>query len=401
LGWGLLKVVDEFLILVSIVDGKFEFSFFGPEDNRLAFHAADHVEGSFGLSAQRHLQQVFLDARFDGLAQLGGNFEVAIRRTQTFNALVRPLVVIIFDPEPDAFSRRLEAFELGAGEELLPDRFPEPLDLAQRHGMMGPGLEMVRPVLFHLGLEAGSAAPVDVLAPVVGEHLLGRLILAGRDAKHLQHVFGRVAAKQIGPHHEPGIVVHEPDQISVAPAQPEGEDVGLPHLIGRGPLEETRPHQVAPRLGRGRDQAPTLERLPNALRTGLEEEHPPQQLGYPFDAPSGFFLLELDDLLADRLGQPGPGLLGKVGPQTLLALVAVTLGPFINRRAADAQLLGDQLLRKAFLQVQLDRTQPLFEAERQVRFRRSSPRGGGGVGLLYQFILLHVNTSLSLKCQPI
>src|SRR6516225_2683038 len=49
LGFGLFEVVDEFLILVSIVDRKFEFSFFGPEDDRLTFHAADHVEGRLGL----------------------------------------------------------------------------------------------------------------------------------------------------------------------------------------------------------------------------------------------------------------------------------------------------------------------------------------------------------------
>jgi hypothetical protein len=57
----LFEVVDEFLVFVSIVDGEFEFSFFGPKDDRLPFHAADHVEGSLGLTAQGHLQQVVLD----------------------------------------------------------------------------------------------------------------------------------------------------------------------------------------------------------------------------------------------------------------------------------------------------------------------------------------------------
>jgi len=41
------------------------------------------------------------------------------------------------------------------------------------------------------------------------------------------------------------------DEIGVTAAGPEGEDVGLPHLVVGGPLEKTRTDQVAPRLGWG------------------------------------------------------------------------------------------------------------------------------------------------------
>ena len=112
---GLFEIIDEFLVLVSIVDREFEFSFFGPQDDRLPFHAADHVEGGFGFSAQGQLEQVFFDAGLDGFAQLGSNLEEAVRRAKTFNALMRPLVVVVSDPEADAFPRRVEAFKLGAG----------------------------------------------------------------------------------------------------------------------------------------------------------------------------------------------------------------------------------------------------------------------------------------------
>lgn len=101
-GWRLVlvafEVVDEFLVFVSIVDREFEFSFFGPEDHRLPFHAADHVEGSSGLAAQSHLQKVFLNACLHGFAELGGNLEEAIRRTEAFDPLVRSLVVVVLHP---------------------------------------------------------------------------------------------------------------------------------------------------------------------------------------------------------------------------------------------------------------------------------------------------------------
>ena len=379
---GLLEVVDKFLVFVSIVDREFEFAFFGPEDDGLPLHAADHVEGRFGLTAQRQLQQVFLDAGLDGFTQLGGDFEKTIRWTEAFNALVRPFVVVITDPKSDAFASRFEALELGAREELLPDGLPEPLDLAQRHRMVRPGLEVVRAVLLHLGLETGGAAPIDILPAIVREHLFRRLIFTGRHAKDLQHVLGGVAAKQVAPDDEARVVIHEGDEVGVTAAQPEGEDVRLPHLIGGRPLEETRPHQVARRLGASLlHQALFLECFTNGGRAGLEKEHPLEQLGDPLDTAGGVFLFELNDLLADRFGQPGSGLPGEVGLEPLLALLAIALGPFINRGSADPQLLADQFLGEALFEVELDGAKTFFKRERQT-FSRSAPRGGGVVLLL-------------------
>jgi hypothetical protein len=380
---GLLKVVDEFFVFVSIVDREFEFSFFGPEDHRLSFHAADHVEGSFGFTAQRHFEQVFLDARFDGFAQLGGDLKKAVCRAKALNALVRPLVVVVTDPEPDAFACRLEAFELGPGEELLPDGLPEPLDLAQRHRMMRPGLEMVRAVLLHLGLETGGAAPVHILPAIVGEHFLGRLIFAGGDAKDLQHVLRRVAAEQIGSHDETGVIVHEGDEVGVTATQPEGEDVGLPHLIGSSPLKEAGPHHVLRRFGPSfLHQALSLERLAHRRRAGLQEEHPLEQLRDPLDPAGRFLLLEFDDLLANRFGEFGSRLDRSVVLESLFALLSIALGPFVDGGVAEAQFAGDHLLGETLFEVEFDRAETFLKSECHTFSRRSAPRGGGGVGPL-------------------
>jgi hypothetical protein len=110
----LVEVIDEFfsLLVLLIAQFEFEFALLGPEHDRLAFHPANHIEGSFGLAAQGHLQKVFLNARFHRAAQFALDLEEAIGRTETFDALVRSLVVVVFNPKFDSFARLIEAVEL-------------------------------------------------------------------------------------------------------------------------------------------------------------------------------------------------------------------------------------------------------------------------------------------------
>lgn len=60
---------------------------------------------------------------------------------------------------------------------------------------------------------------------------------------------------------------------------------------------------------------------------------------------------------------------------------------------------------EALLQLELDCAQPFLKSPAQNFSRRPpvGPSGGGGglALLLYRFILLHVDTFLSLKCQPV
>jgi hypothetical protein len=98
---------------------------------------------------------------------------------------VRPLVVVVLHPHAHPLASRLEAVELRPHQELLPDRLPEPLDLAQRHGMMRPAFEVVNPILAQLRLETGGAAPTRVLAALIGKHLFGHTVLGHRPAIHL------------------------------------------------------------------------------------------------------------------------------------------------------------------------------------------------------------------------
>ncbi len=314
---------------------------------------------------------------------------------------MRTLVVVVFDPKADPLAGRFEALELSPGQELLPDGLPEALDFSERHGVMRTGLEVSDARLFEFGLEAAGAAPGGVLAAVVGEHLFGRVVLAHGDAENLQDVLGGLAAEDIGADQVAGVIVHEANQIGIATAQTEGEDVGLPHLVGSGPLEEAGTDQIAPRLGRTLNQVFFVEGLADRLRTGFEEKDSFEQLGDALDPPRRVFLLELDDLVADCKRHLWPATSAGLTLQSLLTMQPIKLHPPVHRPDADTHLLGDQLAAEALLEVQGDGAEALVKSSGNIFFARSAPRGGCvGVLLCYRFILVHVDTSLTLKCQP-
>jgi phytoene dehydrogenase-like protein len=118
----------------------------GADDDGLFAQPSDHVERRARLSAQRQFQGVFLNALLDHLAQLPRDLEEPICRTQAPQRLMGPLVVVVLHPESNPLARLLEAIKLGPLQKLLPDRFPEPFDLAQRHRMMWSALDVVDPV---------------------------------------------------------------------------------------------------------------------------------------------------------------------------------------------------------------------------------------------------------------
>jgi hypothetical protein len=112
----------------------------------------------------------------------------------------------------------------------------------------------------------------------------------------------------------------------------------------------------------------------------LQEEHPFEQLGDPFDAPGGFFLFEFEDFAADRLGQARPTRAVDFALQSLFAVEPILPDPFRHGRMADAQFTGHQLLGEALLQVEFDGAQPLLKSARLNFSRRSPPRGGRRFG---------------------
>ena len=105
---------------------------------------------------------------------------------------------------------------------------------------MRTGFDMLETLLFQLLFEARRAAPVGVLAAVVGEHLLGNAVLADTPSIGLNDVLGRLAAVQPQSGDVTRIVIQVADQVRVAARQAEGHDIALPHLVGGGALEKPR-----------------------------------------------------------------------------------------------------------------------------------------------------------------
>jgi hypothetical protein len=167
--------------------------------------------------------------------------------------------------------------------------------------MMGPAFDVPDSVLLEFGLESRGPTPVRVLPPVVGEHLLRYPVLGDPAAIGLEHMLGGLGTKQSQARDVAGVVVDVSDQVSGLSTQTEREDVGLPHLVRRGPLKEPRLRRVLLGLLPGRrNEVLFMKGLAHRLRTGLQEEHPSQQLRDPLAPVFRVLHLDLDGLLPRR-----------------------------------------------------------------------------------------------------
>jgi len=362
-------------------------------DHRLLAHPPHHVERTARLPSQCQFQHVVLNAALDDLAQLLGNGKEAIGRTQPLQGLMGPPMVVVLHPQPNPFAGGLEAVELGALQELLPDGFPETFDLAQSHGMMRPALNVVHPILAQLRFESGGPAPTRVLAPLVREQLFGHAVLGHGPAVDLEHVLRGLTPKYVQPYHVAGVIVDKADEVGVLASQPEGEDVGLPQLVGGGALKEAWLGGIAPRLAARRlEQLLLVQGAANRLPAHGQKPHPPQELADFLDPQVGVVTLEFDDLRLHRRRyfRPRTARTSRLRLQARFALIAVHPHPLGQGALAHTHFAGDQFRRKTFLQVQLDRFAPnLKPVGVWVRSNcpsRRPPRGAGPLPLFLNLV---------------
>jgi hypothetical protein len=375
------------------LDQHLHLALFGPDDHRLLAHPAHHIEGTLRFASQGQLERVLLNAPLNDLPQLLGNRKEAVGGTEALQRLVRPLVVVMLHPQPDPLPRRLKTVELRSYQELFPDGFPESLDLAQRHGVMGPALDVMDPILAQLRLEARSSPPTGILASLIGEHLFGHARFGHRRAIDLQNVLGRLAAKDVRSHQVAGEIVHEPDEVGVLAAQAEGEDVGLPQLVGRRALKEARLGGIAPRFGLPLlQQLLLMQRAANCFPAHRQKQCPSQEVTDLLNAQIGMTTLKFDDFSLDRRRHLGPVADGTsgMGLEAGFALLAVNPHPLAQRAQAHAHFAGHLPDGKAFFQTKLNCFAPDFKGMTMnvlaAGSSRRPPRGAGSLPLPLYFL---------------
>jgi hypothetical protein len=119
----------------------------------------------------RQAQRVLSDLRLDARAHLARRAEVPIRGRQARKPLMRTLEVVVLQVQRHATLAVLEVGEHRAREQLLPQRLPEPLDLAAGLRMMRPALHVLDAVALQLRLELRAAAPGGVLPALIRQDL--------------------------------------------------------------------------------------------------------------------------------------------------------------------------------------------------------------------------------------
>jgi hypothetical protein len=136
-----------------------------------AAQLAQQVQWRLRLLSQGQTQRVVLATLLHGFFHVVGDPVEPIRRTGPIQPLVWTLVVVIVNPvlQPTAGVRERGEYRLL--EKLPPDRLPEPLDLAQRHRMLGRAAHVLHTLLPQHLLKPRLTTPGHELAAVVGQNL--------------------------------------------------------------------------------------------------------------------------------------------------------------------------------------------------------------------------------------
>lgn len=141
----------------------------------------DDVEGFARRLLEREPQRVRCDLALDLRAHVGRGPKVPVRGHGAVECLVWALEVVVREEVLEPVLRVDVVSEDRAADELVPQRLPEPLDLAERLRVLRPAANMPDAETLERDLEFGLAAPHRVLPAIVGQHL-GRLAECGHAA---------------------------------------------------------------------------------------------------------------------------------------------------------------------------------------------------------------------------
>jgi hypothetical protein len=214
----------------------------GSGDAQVAIaQATDDVEGLPGCLLERQTHRVGRHALLDRRSHVRRRLEETVRGHQPVDTLVRALEVVRVDVQPESTLAVGVVAEDRAREKLLPQRLPEALHLAQRLRVLRPALDVTDALTPQLLLEVRLAAPRRVLPPLVGQDLARRPPRRDGSLQRLHHQARSLVVRHRPAHQKARVVVHEGCHVeALVTSQQEGEDVRLPHLVGRSALEAPR-----------------------------------------------------------------------------------------------------------------------------------------------------------------
>ena len=202
---------------------------------------------------ERQGQLVLGPGRLNRFSNLAFRSKETVRRHGVSDPLVGPEMVVVVDPESEAFLRFQQFLGFDAGPEFLAHRAPEAFTLAQGLGVVRPGHHMLDALFGQKLLELTLAPPCVILTPLVRQQLFGLSKALYALQKGLLHKVRGLFHPQLPGHHVTAEIVHERDKVyplAVA-RQDKAGDVRLPQFAGLGPFKAPDHRLVAPALVRG------------------------------------------------------------------------------------------------------------------------------------------------------
>lgn len=249
-------------------------------------------------------QAVVGDRLLHRRADLRGRLEEAVGGYEAADALVRALEVVGVDEEAEPALQVGVVREDRLRQKLVPGRLPKALDLAERHRMLRPTLDVRDALVAQQPFEGRLPAPRRVLASVVRQDLARPPEAAQAAFERLDHQRRLLVVGQRPSHDEARVVVHEAGQVhALVPAQQEREDVGLPHLVRSRPLEAPRRLRPSRSGGRrGLDQALFVQDSAHRRLRDAQALEAGDQVSDAAGSCAGARLLRLDDRPPSRVG---------------------------------------------------------------------------------------------------
>jgi hypothetical protein len=308
-----------------------------------------NVEGLAQRLFEREPQGVCCDRALDLRADVCGCLEEAIRGHEPVERLMRPLEVVVGQVVHEPLLRIDGVREDRTSEKLVPQRLPEALDLAECLRMLRPTADVMNAHPPQCLFELGLAAPHRVLPPVVGQHL--DWLSVARDAvlEGLHHEGRPLVMRECVSHDEAAVVVHEHAHVqSLCPSQPKREDVRLPQLIRRRPLEAPRLVLPCRRRLRCLDQTLVVEDLSDLLLRHPDGFEAREHVTDAPRAPRLVFTLERHHVVADdRVRRTFGPRSTPLRLQRCRPTLAKCRRPLLHRRHRNAEGRRHLLVRRA------------------------------------------------------